>query len=32
MICLTPKLKQSFFVYRMQSTEKNFTEKKAFKR
>ena len=31
MICLTLKPSQSFFVYRIQSKEKNFTEKEIFK-
>ena len=31
MICLTPRPRQSFFVYRIQSKEKNFTEKDLFK-
>ena len=31
MICLTPKLSQSFFVYCIQSKENFFTEKELFK-
>ena len=31
MICLTPKLSQNFFVYHIQSKEKNFTEKEIDK-
>ena len=31
MICLTPKLNQNFFVYRIQSKGKPFTEKELFK-
>ena len=31
MICLTPKPSWNFFIYRIQSKEKSFTEKEIFK-